>query len=131
MGMVDREPINGRYADDSARHLGEGRTVFAVVCVMNARLTGILFAGVVPAMFVVVYGGSRIVSKYAREAAEYSEKATAVAEGAITAVQVVQAFDAFDRLADEHLEYMKPAVAKGVKKSICGAAMLGLVFFVA
>lgn len=98
---------------------------------MNARLTGILFAGVVPAMFIVVYGGSKIVSKYAREATEHSEKAASVAEGAITAVQVVQAFDALDRLADEHLDYMKPAVAKGVKKAVSGAAMLGLVFFVA
>lgn len=104
---------------------------FTTGFVMNARLTGILFAGVVPAMFIVVYGGSRIVSKYAREATEYSEKATSVAEGAITAVQVVQAFDALDRLADEHLDYMKPAVAKGVKKAVSGAAMLGLVFFVA
>lgn len=82
-------------------------------------------------MFVVVYGGSRVVAKYAREAAEHSEKATGVAEGAITAVHVVQAFDAFDRLADEHLGYMAPAVRKGVKKAVSGAAMLGLVFFVA
>lgn len=104
---------------------------FTTGFILNARLTGILFAGVVPAMFIVVYGGSKIVSRYAREATEFSEKATGVAEGAITAVQVVQAFDAHEKLADEHLEYMKPAVVKGVKKAISGAAMLGLIFFVA
>lgn len=82
-------------------------------------------------MFAIVYGGSRVVAKYTREAAVYSEKATGVAEGAITAVHVVQAFDAIDRLADEHLGYMAPAVRNGVKKAVGGAAMLGLVFFVA
>lgn len=98
---------------------------------LNARLTGVLFATVVPAMFVVITFGSKVVSKYAREAGEYSEKATSVAEGAITAVQVVQAFDALDKLTDEHLKFMRPAIMKGVKKSFAGALMLGLVYFVA
>ncbi|KAI5788367.1 ABC transporter-like protein [Geopyxis carbonaria] len=104
---------------------------FTAGFVLNARLTGILFAGVVPAMFVVVTFGSKYVSRYAKEAQAHSEQATAVAEGAINAVQVVQAFGALERLADEHMAFMKPAVRKGVLKSISGAAMLGLVFFLA
>ncbi|KAG0133501.1 ABC transporter type 1, transmembrane domain-containing protein, partial [Tuber indicum] len=98
---------------------------------LNARLTGILFAAVVPAMLVVITFGSKVVAKYAREATEYSEKATSVAEGAITAVQVVQAFDALDKLADEHLKFMRPAIMKGASKAFAGALMLGLVYFVA
>ncbi|PUU81302.1 ABC transporter-like protein [Tuber borchii] len=104
---------------------------FTVGFALNARLAGVLFATVVPTMFVVITFGSKLVSKYAREATEYSEKATSVAEGAITAVQVVQAFDALDKLADEHLRFMRPAIVKGIKKSFAGALMLGLVYFVA
>ncbi|RPB02034.1 P-loop containing nucleoside triphosphate hydrolase protein [Choiromyces venosus 120613-1] len=99
--------------------------------ILNARLTGILFAAVVPAMFVVITFGSKVVSKYAGQATEYSEKATSVAEGAITAVQAVQAFDALDKLADEHLKFVRPAIIKGAKKAFAGALMLGLVYFVA
>ncbi|CUS14788.1 unnamed protein product [Tuber aestivum] len=104
---------------------------FTAGFVLNARLTGILFAAVVPAMFVVITFGSKVVSKYAVEATEYSEKATSVAEGAITAVQVVQAFDALDKLAGEQLRFMRPAIVKGAKKAFAGALMLGLVYFVA
>jgi ATP-binding cassette subfamily B (MDR/TAP) protein 1 len=82
-------------------------------------------------MFLVVYGGSKIVSKYAKRAVDYSEKATSVAEGAITAVQVVQAFGAANLLAGKHWELMGPAVACGVRRAVAGAAMLALVFFVA
>ncbi|KAH8151197.1 uncharacterized protein LAJ45_04899 [Morchella importuna] len=99
--------------------------------ILNARLTGILFVGVVPAMFLVVYGGSKIVSKYAKRAVDYSEKATSVAEGAITAVQVVQAFGAANLLAGKHWELMGPAVSCGIRRAVAGAAMLALVFFVA
>lgn len=104
---------------------------FTTGFILNARLTGILFAGVVPAMFLVVTFGSKIVSKYAGQASNYSEKATSVAEGAINAVEVVQAFDALDRLAEEHMDFMRPAVRKGVTKALAGASMLGLVYFVA
>ncbi|PWW73489.1 hypothetical protein C7212DRAFT_27163, partial [Tuber magnatum] len=104
---------------------------FTAGFVLNARLTGILFAAVVPAMFVVITFGSKVVSKYAREATEYSEKATLVAGGAITAVQVVQAFNVPDKLAAEHLRFMQPVVVKGVKKAFAGALMLGLVYFIA
>ncbi|KAL7274507.1 hypothetical protein RUND412_002589 [Rhizina undulata] len=104
---------------------------FTTGFVLNARLTGILFAAVVPAMFVVITYGSKITAKYAKEAKEYSERANSVAEGAINAVEVVQAFNALDTLAEEHLGYMKPAVVQGVKKALSGAAMLGLVYFVA
>jgi ABC-type multidrug transport system fused ATPase/permease subunit len=104
---------------------------FTTGFILNAKLTGIMFAGVVPAMFLVVTFGSKFTSKYAAQASEHSGKATAVAEGAINAVQVVQAFDALDRLAEEHMEFMKPAVRNGIKKAFAAAGMLGLVYFVA
>ena len=82
-------------------------------------------------MAVVVIYGTTIVSKYAQRAQSDSAKASRIAEGAIGAVQVVQAFGALDRLAEEHFQLMGPAVSNGIRKSVCGALMLGTVYFVA
>lgn len=83
-----------------------------------------------PMAFVVIYG-SKVVSRYAKSAQEHTAKANSVAEGAINAVPVVQAFGAIDVLANEHLRLMGPAVGDGVRKSIFGSLMLGAVFFIA
>lgn len=98
---------------------------------LNARLTGILFVAVIPPMAIVVIYGTTMLSKYAQRAQNESAKASSIAEGAIGAVQVVQAFGALDRLAEEHLKFMGPAVSNGIWKSVCGALMLGTVYFVA
>ncbi|KAF8460845.1 ABC transporter type 1, transmembrane domain-containing protein [Kalaharituber pfeilii] len=99
--------------------------------VLNPRLTGILFVAVIPPMGCVIIFGTAIVSKCAQLAQNDSAKANDVAEGAINAVQVVQAFGVLERLAEEHLRLIRPAVKNGIKKSIYGAAMLGVVYFVA
>lgn len=104
---------------------------FATGFILNARLTGILFVAVIPAMALVVCIGSSVVSKYAKSATEASQKGSAVAEGAITAVRVVQAFGALDRLTHEYLGFLGDAVRLGIIKSIAGAVMLGSVYFVA
>lgn len=75
--------------------------------------------------------GTTVVSKYAQLAQSESAKATSIAEGAIGAVQVVQAFGAIERLAEEHFKLMGPSVRAGIRKSIYGAIMLGTVYFVA
>ena len=82
-------------------------------------------------MAAVVIYGTTIVSKYAQRAQNDSAKAISIAEGAIGAVQVVQAFGALDKLAEEHLKLMGPAVSNGIWRSVCGALMLGAVYFVA
>jgi ATP-binding cassette subfamily B (MDR/TAP) protein 1 len=94
-------------------------------------LTGILFVGVVPAMFCIITFGSKIVSKFAVRATDLNSKATSVADGAINAVPVVQAFDATDRLAEEQMGFMNKAVKEGIRKAIAGAGMLACVYFVA
>ncbi|KAI5811593.1 ABC transporter-like protein [Peziza echinospora] len=104
---------------------------FVTGFVLNPHLTGVLFAAIVPSMGFVIIFGTGTVSKFAKYAQESNAKAGAVAEGAIGAVQVVQAFGALNRLADEHLMLMHPAVRNGIKKSIYGAFMLGMVYFVA
>lgn len=80
--------------------------------------------------FVVIYG-TTIVSKYAQRAQNESSKASRIAEGAMNAIQVVQAFGALDQLAEEYFNLMGPAVSNGIKKSMSGALMLGTVYFVA
>ena len=104
---------------------------FTAGFVLNARLTGILFAAVIPTMALIICSSTTVVSQLSRRASECTDRAAAVAEGAIKAIQVVQAFGALKVLSDEHVAHLGRAAHFGIKKSIAGAAMLGSVYFVA
>ncbi|KAI9831570.1 MAG: hypothetical protein M1819_004801 [Sarea resinae] len=106
-------------------------TAFTVGFILNAKLTGILFAAVIPSMLIIVCLGTTFVSKLSKRASECTALATSVAEGAINAVQVVQAFNALGVLSDDHFRHLTRAVRSGVQKAIVGAFMLGGVYFVA
>ena len=106
-------------------------TAFIVGFILNARLTGILFAAVVPSMTLVVITGTTVLNRYSKDAAESTTLASSIAEGAIRAVQVVQAFDAFDTLTNSHQSNLKTAMGFGFRKSISGAVLLGSIFFIA
>ncbi|KAF2027404.1 leptomycin B resistance protein pmd1 [Setomelanomma holmii] len=106
-------------------------SAFAVGFMLNARLTGVMFITVIPAMASVVFFGTKAVSKLSKQAAIYTEKAASIAESAIRGVQIVQAFGLFDQLSEEHLCHLRSALRIGVKKSLAGALMLGSVYFVA
>lgn len=101
---------------------------FLVGFVLDAKLAGILFAAVIPAMTIAVCTGSTVVSKLSKKAAECSEKASNVAEGAIHAVQVVQAFNAISILSDDHCRILDSTVRQGIRKACAGALLLGTVF---
>jgi ATP-binding cassette subfamily B (MDR/TAP) protein 1 len=90
-----------------------------------------LKAGIIPSMAVIVITGTAIMNRFSNEAAESTTAARSVAEGAIHAVQVVQAFDAFDPLITEHENHLTQAMKSGTKKSIASAMLLGSVFFIA
>lgn len=104
---------------------------FVVGFILNAKLTGVLFAAIIPTMVTVVVCGTRLVSKFSKRAAKMSEAAANVAEGAINAVEVVQAFGSVNVLSGDHLRIIRSAARTGFKKSLSGALMLGAVFFVA
>lgn len=106
-------------------------TSFAVGFILNAKLTGILFAAVIPSMTLVVVTGTTVLSGYSKEAAECTTLAGSIAEGAIKAVQVVQAFDAFESLTGDHRKHLGFAMRAGIKKAVAGAVLLGSVFFIA
>lgn len=82
-------------------------------------------------MACIVYFGTRSVSRLSKQAAVYTEKAASVAESAIRAVQIVQAFGLFERLSQEHVHHLRSALRVGIRKSVAGALMLGSVYFVA
>jgi len=82
-------------------------------------------------MGLVICYGSHIVSKTAKKATEAAQKGSAVAEGAISAVRVVQAFGALTKLSGNYLDCLSEASRLGIHRSIFGAIMLGSVFFVA
>ncbi|KAF1921202.1 P-loop containing nucleoside triphosphate hydrolase protein [Ampelomyces quisqualis] len=106
-------------------------SAFAVGFSLNARLTGVMFVTVIPSMTFVVIFGTKMVSKLSKQAAIYTEKASAVAESAIRGVQIVQAFGLFEQLSEEHVHHLQSALQIGVNKSAAGAIMLGSVYFVA
>ena len=104
---------------------------FMVGFILNARLTGILFAAVMPSMAMVIFIGTTVLNRYSKESSECTTSAVSVAEGAIKAVQVVQAFDAFESLANDHKIHLAQAMEFGILKAIAGAILLGSVFFIA
>ena len=106
-------------------------TAFIVGFVLNARLTAILFAAVIPSMALVIITGTTILNRYSKDAAESTTAASSIAEGAIRAVQVVQAFDAFESITTSHRNDLKRAMNYGVGKSVAGAVLLGSIFFIA
>ena len=82
-------------------------------------------------MACVVIFGTKYVAKFTKQASAYTEKAASLAESAIRAVQIVQAFGLQEKLSEEHVHHLRAALRAGIKKSIAGATMLGSVYFVA
>lgn len=104
---------------------------FVVGFILNAKLTGILFAAVIPIMSMIVIIGSSRVAKYTKAATQYSEAAGRIAESAIHAVKVVQAFGMAENLSKEHYRLLKLSARYAVRKSVSAALMLGMVYFTA
>jgi ATP-binding cassette, subfamily B (MDR/TAP), member 1 len=104
---------------------------FIVGFILNARLTSILFAAVIPAMAMVVFIGTTVLNRYSKDSSKCTSSAASLAEGAIKAVQVVQAFDAFEPLTNDHKNHLAQAMEFGVLKAVSGAILLGSVFFIA
>ena len=104
---------------------------FIVGFILNARLTAILFAAVIPSMALVIFIGTTVLNRYSKERSECTTSAASVAEGAIKAVQVVQALDAFEDLTNDHRDHLVRAMEFGILKAVAGAVLLGSVFFIA
>lgn len=82
-------------------------------------------------MACVVIFGTKYVATFTKQASAYTEKAAFLAESAIRAVQIVQAFGLQEKLGEEHVHHLRAALRAGIKKSVAGAVMLGSVYFVA
>jgi ATP-binding cassette subfamily B (MDR/TAP) protein 1 len=80
--------------------------------------------------FIVIYG-TKYVTDISKQASALTEQATAVADSAFRGVQIVQAFGISDRLAEDHINFLRKALRAGIRKSIAGAAMVGGIYFVA
>lgn len=104
---------------------------FTVGFILNARLTGILFAAIIPSMTLVIIIGTSVLNHFSKKVSDGTSTAASIAEGAIKAVQVVQAFDAFESLTADHEKHLTQAMRVGVKKAVAGAVLLGSVFFIA
>lgn len=104
---------------------------FIVGFILNAKLTGILMAAVIPTMSLVVFFGSRSTSRLTRRLAECNVRANAVVESALRSVKIVQAFDMMDRMCNSHHERLDRSSVVGVRKAIVAALELGGAYFTA
>jgi ATP-binding cassette subfamily B (MDR/TAP) protein 1 len=104
---------------------------FVVGFILNAKLTGILLAAVIPAMVIIVATGSAWVSRLSKRLSACTGQANSVLESAIRSVKVVQAFDFEDSIVQKHLEHLEESAVSGIRKAIVAASMLGLMYFVA
>lgn len=104
---------------------------FTVGFILNAKLTGILLAAVIPTMCFIVFFGSRSTSQLTRRLAECNEQASALVESALRSVKIVQAFDMVDRMCRSHHERLQYSSKVGVRKAIVAALELGGAYFTA
>lgn len=104
---------------------------FTVGFILNAKLTGILFAAVIPTMTMSVYFCSTATSKYTTSVSKHSEQANAIAESSLRAVRVLQAFDIMDRICGSHQAHLKRSSRAGLRKAIVAGLQFGTVFFTA
>lgn len=104
---------------------------FTVGFVLNAKLTGILLAAVIPTMCLVVFFGSRTTSRLTRQLADCNEKANAIVESALRSVKIVQAFEMIDRMCTTHHEHLQTSSKIGVRKAVVAALELGGAYFTA
>lgn len=104
---------------------------FVVGFILDAKLTGILLASVVPAIALSFALLSPAVSKASRAVSKQNEKANDIVESALGAVKVVQAFDMVGEIYRRHLEYMEQSTRLSVKKAVLAAMQSGSVYFIA
>lgn len=104
---------------------------FVVGFILNAKLTGILLASVVPALTLAFVVLSPAISKASRAASEENEKGNDIVESALSAVRVVQAFDMIGELCQRHLDYLSTGTRANVRKATLAALQSGLVYFIA
>lgn len=104
---------------------------FIVGFTLNARLTGILLAAVIPLIILIVSFGSRWTSKLSKAVSANTEAANSLAEASLRAVRVVQAFDMNDVICDQYQSYLSDATRKTIIKQFVSACTLGCIYFVA
>lgn len=111
--------------------LGYFIAAFVVGFILNAKLTGILLAAVIPAMIIIVATGSTWVSKLSKRLSTCTEQANGVLESALRSVKVVQAFDFEENISEKHSGHLEESAVAGIRKAIVAASVLGLMYFVA
>lgn len=111
--------------------LGYFFAAFIVGFILNAKLTGILLAAVIPAMISIVATGSAWVSRLSKRLSACTEQANGVLESALRSVKVVQAFDFEETVSEQHSKHLQESAVSGIRKAIVAASVLGLMYFVA
>ncbi|KAI9003540.1 ABC transporter [Gaertneriomyces semiglobifer] len=103
---------------------------FAVAFTKSPKLAGIMIT-ILPAFVLIMLIGSTVTGKYTIRMNESYSKASSLADGVLSNIKVVQAFNSQERVASLYEKWLTIAEKDGVWKSLAGAFMIGGVFFIA
>ncbi|KAK5109038.1 hypothetical protein LTR62_007586 [Meristemomyces frigidus] len=106
-------------------------TAFVVGFVLNARLTGILLAAIVPFLLLLTVTVRRYESKCSSRVSELSTTANGLAESALRSVKVVQAFDMMLDMCSTHSEHLDKKIRASIKQAVLSAVQIGAIYFLA
>ncbi len=104
---------------------------FVLGFILNAKLTGILFAAVIPSMAIVVSLGSTCVSRLNKSMTEHANKANALCLSALHGIRIVQAFNMFESVSHTHRILLRASSRLSVRKAVASALELAGAYFVA
>lgn len=103
---------------------------FITAFTLNARVAGILFAAIVPAMLAIIVVTNRQTSRCGKESNLYEGTAHATAEQSINGIATVQTLGIMDKMVRLYSTQLQKRQIWETRKSIWTASMLGTIFFV-
>ncbi|KAK4570181.1 hypothetical protein LTR86_002261 [Recurvomyces mirabilis] len=106
-------------------------TAFTVGFILNAKLTGILLAAILPFLVLVSIGARHFESKCSSRVTELSTAANAIVESALRSIKMVQAFDMIADMCSDHSDCLSKKVRASVHKAIIAAVQMGSIYFLA
>lgn len=102
---------------------------YIVAFIKYAKLAGILVS-LVPAYFIMGFGGSYLIKRYAGRTEEHLSAAIEIASDSLSNLRIVHAFGANQRLEFIFAGHLSKSRVPGLRKAIASAAQLGMHYFI-
>jgi ATP-binding cassette subfamily B (MDR/TAP) protein 1 len=103
---------------------------FVVALTQDARLAGMLFS-LVPAYFLMAFGGGHFTKKYVSAVTEQVTLANAIASESLSQIRLVKAFGAAARVERIFVDRLTATRRAAIGKILTAATQMGLLYFIA